>query len=217
MKVGHSSVKLFKSIHYELMLLEKLTSLSEMWTILHPKEIQHINNATNESFRQQRANAYALLKFDQTHWVDYSKEGAPILMIDTMPSEFSISISHKENCVAAATSLNYSKKIGIDLEILNSGRDFSFLKGAFIDERECSYFKSITDLYKLSANDAPLFFWTLKEAAFKALGGSFSIDSFKVSVADGRIKLTCSKTDLPFISDIIMSDENLIALVMVTL
>ena len=215
MKETNRFSKTIENASYKLILLQKLTQLAEMGCVFHPSELLYIIDATNESVRQQRANAYSLLKFDPSHWVDHAKDGVPILMMDTIPSDFSISISHKENSVAAAISLDSTKKIGIDLEILNTGRDLNFLKGRVIDQQECSYLKNISDMYELSTNDALLFFWVLKEAAYKALDGKTDIDSFKISVVHQEIKLTCVCTGIIFFTEIIKSDEHLIAVVTV--
>lgn len=181
--------------------------------IFHPVELQRINSATNQSVRLQRANAYSLLKSEHSHWVDHLKSGVPILMINETRSKFSISLAHKENAVAvviASTSENY---IGIDLETLNTNKNFNFLNKTIIDDQEESLLKLIANLYNLNLNDAPLFFWTLKEAAYKALSGNVNIFDLKILLDDENLILKDLNLNLIFLFDVFIVNENIIAVV----
>lgn len=210
--------QIFQGKDYKLFIKNNLHHFTDFITRFHANELAHINSATNESVRQQRANAYALLKLDQSYWVDHNNVGAPILMINKQSSEFSISLSHKKNAVAAAISTTENKSIGIDLELLNTGKDFNFLKDKVISANECTFLNKIQADYQLTKYDSPLFFWSLKEAAFKAVHGKFPMTDFEIDFKENKLILSCIAANIDakqiFIPEIIISENSLIAVVM---
>ncbi len=165
------------------------------------------------SLLQQRVIAYSLLKTDSEHWVDHDKSGVPILMKNKTAEMFSISFSHKESAVAAAISKASNKAIGIDLEVLGTGKDFGFLCGKIISLEEQFFLDQIGLKYNLSKNDTPLFFWVLKEAAFKATHGRFDIFDFRVNLVEDEIILTCNYSKNIFLSEVFLFENNIIAVV----
>ena len=110
-------------------------------------------------------------------------------------------------------TLTSGNNIGIDLEVLNTGKNFNFLKNAIFDDNEHLLLNRICDLYKLNLSDAPLFFWTLKEAAYKTLNGNMNIVDFKISLDNDKIFLTCLNSNLTFLSEIFTVDNSMIAVV----
>lgn len=201
-------------VNYELFVRNFADDESSLDVQFHPNELARVQSITNKALLQQRSIAYSLLKSNSDFWVMHTKNGAPFLMQNDVPVDFSVSFSHKKNSVAAAISTRHQQSIGIDLEILNTQKDFNFLKDKMIATEESYYLDNVKKIYHLSDKDSPLFFWILKEAAFKALRGEFDISDFRIRIQENEIILTCIRLNKIFISEVIVSDNNLIAVVM---
>ena len=209
----NNKIQVLMGLDYKVLFKNNLVADLQSTVNFHPLELSYINDATNESLRLQRANAYSLLKLKPSFWVNHLKSGAPILMVDKSVSELSISISHKDNVLAVGVALTSENNVGIDLEILNTGKNFNFLKNTIIDEKEHLLLNRICDLYKLNLSDVPLFFWTLKEAAYKTLTGNMNISDFKISLDNDKIILNCLNSNLTFLSEVFIVDKSMIAVV----
>ena len=205
--------KVCKYIRSDYELFVKCSLEDHTATKFHPNEFERVQTITNKAVLQQRANAYLLLKCEAGHWVDHKKSGAPVLMKNGTAEKFSVSFSHKETAVAAAISKTENKSIGVDLELLNTGKDFGFLKDKVISSEEQFFLDRISISYSLSEKDTPLFFWVLKEAAFKAQSGQFEVSDFRVKLKENEIILSCIYSKNIFASEVFVIEDHIVAVV----
>lgn len=197
--------------YYEVFV--KILLQDQAFEKFHANEYARVQNARNKSLLRQQASAYSLLKVDSEHWVDHDKNGVPMLMKNNTAEIFSISFSHKESAVAAAIVKAGNKAIGVDLEVLSTGKDFSFLCDKIISIEEQFFLDQIRLRYDLSKKDAPLFFWVLKEAAFKAMHGRFEIFDFEVKLVENEIILTCNYAKNIFVCEVFIFENSIVAVV----
>lgn len=179
----------------------------------HPKELARIQGVKNIELLQQRSRAYSLLRLNSDFWIQHAKNGEPLLMEKDVASNFSISFSHKKNVVAALISACENQSVGVDLEVLNTEKDFNFLKDKIISLEESYHLADVKIIYRLSDKDSCLFFWVLKEAAFKAVRGTFDLSDFNIELCNNEIILTCIHSDNIFESEVFVVNNNLIAVV----
>jgi 4'-phosphopantetheinyl transferase len=102
---------------------------------------------------------------------------------------FYISISHRENYIAAAFNRDLSPYIGIDVEI--------------IEKKNRKYLEDFMSSYELASDDENIIrIWTLKEAILKMLGKGLSVSSNDIEIRDDDIILEGRIKDLLNISKI---------------
>jgi 4'-phosphopantetheinyl transferase len=112
----------------------------------------------------------------------YAPQGKPYLR-DADSYKLQFNLSHSENCVVYAVTLN--GELGIDVEHIKELPDMNSIARRFFSEAE------VADLEAVSSElRAESFYkcWTRKEAYIKAVGSGLSLplDRFRVSVLPGQ-------------------------------
>lgn len=176
-----------------------LTVTEEDWTLLSPDESERANRIVVEGKRNQKASSRAQLRRILSLYVDieprslrfeYGEHGKPGLSTHRNPS---FNLSHSE--VVGLVGVTRDLRVGIDVEHVHEGRDFSGLANRFFSAEERAA------LHELSDPERPAAFyraWTRKEAYLKALGTGLSFPSNGFTIAyTGEGPGCVMATDMP--------------------
>lgn len=122
----------------------------------------------------------------------YSDRGKPYLSEDRLNLQFNL--SHSEDLAVYAITQN--KKIGIDVEYINSKNDCLDIARRFFSAKEIKTIEAAT-----KAERSQLFFqfWTAKEAYLKATGEglSGSLDKVEMNLEKGKYIYTIDGKNIP--------------------
>ena len=163
-----------------------LTVTEEDWTLLSWDESERADRIVVEVKRAQKASSRAQLRRILSRYVDveprslrfeYGEHGKPELSEQGrsgLPehTDLSFNLSHSEK--VGLVGVTDGVRIGVDVEQLRVGRDFSGLANRFFSAEESAA------LHQLSEPARPAAFyraWTRKEAYLKALGTGLSFPS----------------------------------------
>lgn len=117
-------------------------------------------------------------------WVLNDKDRKPYVCFDG--KEFYISISHRGGYVGVAFNRDFNPFIGIDIEVFNKDKDYSFLY-SYLTDFEKKHIKTTIDVIRL---------WSVKESVLKLFGKGLSVDTKLVEIIDDNISVKGSLIDL---------------------
>lgn len=154
-KIKHRQVSLNNKVIDLIEMYERNRNYKWLCCSIEVSDQTELKNYVLESFFKSN---YKIIK---------EASGRPILLKKNK-KHTSISISHKENIYVIAQSLKQRHSVGIDIEIYNPAKDYSFIARSLLPN-ESLVLTELQRQFSIDLNKSYLCIWTIKECLVKIL------------------------------------------------
>ena len=198
-KIKHRRVNLNNEAVHQIDIFEQNSNFSWLCHMIEKPNQSYLKNSVHESFL---GSTYKIIK---------EPSGRPILLKNNK-KHTSISISHKENIYVIAQSLKKRHSVGVDVEIYNPDKDYSFIARS-LSLNESLVLNEIQKKFSVDLNKSYLCIWTIKECLVKIFNKKADWHNIEVKISKHghfqfyikNMKLSHAKLKMYFYKNTIIS------------